>query len=392
MWRVRFSLWRGIRLLTLIGVGLGLVGTSVHSVYGQTAPTRTPKICHLCDEELPATTPSPASTSSAGHQARVRLVMFWMDGCPHCHEVLEHVLPPLQRQFGEALEIRLIEIATVEDVNYFYQVAEFYGIPREQAGVPFLILENHVLKGSSMIASNLPSLIEQTLAQGGCDWPVLPELPSQKVTQQATPSQVPRRDVESTLPTAEGFGLLYGVMVFNGMSLIYAMVRGVGAWVSKLRGSASSRSSGGQAYAVLLLALIGLIIALYLSVIEVSGREAWCGPVGNCNAVQTSAYARLWGVLPIAVLGVLGYAVLIGLWIWGHYGRGRFVHLAPVGIWGVALFGASFSLYLSYLEAVVIRAVCGWCLASAAVMSLILLLSVRGACQVFEAGATPNLS
>lgn len=317
--------------------------------------------------------------------------MFWMNGYPHCHEVLEHVFPPLQQQYGEALEIRLVEIATAEDVNYFYQVAEFYGIPREQAGVPFLILEDHVLKGSSMIASNLPSLIEQTLAQGGCDWPALPEWLSQKVTQQATPSQVSRRDVESTLPSAEGFGLLYGVMAFNGASLIYAVVRVMGAWISRSPVSSSPRSQKGQAYAILILALIGLIIALYLSVIEVSGREAWCGPVGDCNAVQTSAYARLWGVLPVSVLGVLGYAILIGLWMWNHYDRGRFVHLALLGIWGVALLGASFSLYLSYLEAVVIRSVCGWCMASAVVMSLILLLSVQGARQALKLGAGLNL-
>ena len=30
----------------------------------------------------------------------VRIVMFWADGCPHCHAVLDQVLPPLQAQYG----------------------------------------------------------------------------------------------------------------------------------------------------------------------------------------------------------------------------------------------------------------------------------------------------
>lgn len=389
-----FLRWGSV-VLALIGmwVGMWLMSGPPRLAYGQVAATRTPKVCHFCESEPSVTPLSSTSTPSAGHTMRVRLVMFWMNGCPHCHEVLEHVFPPLQRQYGEALEIRLIEIATAEDVDYFYQVIEFYGIPREQAGVPFLILGDHVLKGSTLIASNLPALIEQTLAQGGCDWPALPGPLPQQITTESTPITVPLHNGESPLIYSDsGFNLLYAVMGLNAASILYALVSVIQARISRMQVSSSSRSNKGRMQAILVLALIGLGIALYLSVIEISGREAWCGPVGNCNAVQTSAYARLWGVLPVALLGVMGYTTLIGLWVWAHYEQGRWGRMVPVGIWGVALFGASFSLYLSFLEAVVIRAVCGWCMASAVIMSLILLLSVQGARQALRLGAGLNLS
>jgi uncharacterized membrane protein len=53
---------------------------------------------------------------------------------------------------------------------------------------------------------------------------------------------------------------------------------------------------------------------------------------------------------------------------------GRTAHLL---LWGLALVGAAFSFYLTFLEPFVIGAVCAWCLALAACMALILLLASR---------------
>ena len=51
---------------------------------------------------------------------------------------------------------------------------------------------------------------------------------------------------------------------------------------------------------ILILLLLGIGIASYLSFVETSGTEAVCGPVGDCNTVQASDYARLFGILPVA--------------------------------------------------------------------------------------------
>ena len=53
-----------------------------------------------------------------------------------------------------------------------------------------------------------------------------------------------------------------------------------------------------------LLCLVGMGVAGYLSYVETTQVEAVCGPVGDCNTVQQSEYARLFGILPIGILGI----------------------------------------------------------------------------------------
>jgi uncharacterized membrane protein len=47
----------------------------------------------------------------------------------------------------------------------------------------------------------------------------------------------------------------------------------------------------------------------------------------------------------------------------------------------MALFGTVFSIYLTYLELFVIKAVCIWCLSSAVIMALLMLLTLPAATQ-----------
>jgi uncharacterized membrane protein len=104
--------------------------------------------------------------------------------------------------------------------------------------------------------------------------------------------------------------------------------------------------------------------------------SAVCGPVGDCNTVQQSAYARLFGVLPIGVLGLLGYIVILAAWFVRHFGRGWLVDLAALVLLGMTTFGTLFSIYLTFLEPFVIGATCAWCLSSAIAMTLLFWLAL----------------
>jgi uncharacterized membrane protein len=109
--------------------------------------------------------------------------------------------------------------------------------------------------------------------------------------------------------------------------------------------------------------------------VETRAVAAVCGPIGDCNAVQTSEYAYLFGI-PIGVLGVVGYVAILATWAWGAWRADNRVTLAlPL----MTAFGVLFSIYLTYLEPFVIGSVCVWCLTSAVVMTLLLLLSVETA-------------
>jgi uncharacterized membrane protein len=101
--------------------------------------------------------------------------------------------------------------------------------------------------------------------------------------------------------------------------------------------------------------------------------------------VQTSSYAKLFGVLPVGVLGLIGYVAILAAWLWGRFRSDRLADYAPLGVLGMTAFGVLFSVYLTYLELFVIYAVCMWCLASAVIMTLLMLLATPEAIASFAA-------
>lgn len=103
----------------------------------------------------------------------VRVVLYWAEGCGHCHEVLDSILPPMQEKYGPQLETRLVEVVSMEDIASFFDVAEGYGFARGRAAVPFLLIGDRALMGVEQIERDLPGLIETHLSAGGADWPDL---------------------------------------------------------------------------------------------------------------------------------------------------------------------------------------------------------------------------
>lgn len=120
------------------------------------------------------------------------------------------------------------------------------------------------------------------------------------------------------------------------------------------------------------LVAVGVGVASYLSFVEVTQVEAVCGPVGDCNTVNQSEYATLFGILPVGVLGLMGYGLILILWGLGLWGPDFLREPAKLGLWAAALFGVAFSIYLTFLEPFVIGATCAWCLSSAVIMTLLL--------------------
>ena len=104
--------------------------------------------------------------------------------------------------------------------------------------------------------------------------------------------------------------------------------------------------------------------------------SAVCGPVGDCNTVQQSEYARLFGILPIGLLGMAGYLAIGTAWLVNRLAEGRLANLATISIWVLSALGTLFSIYLTFLEPFVIGATCAWCLTSAVLMTTLMLISV----------------
>jgi uncharacterized membrane protein len=141
-----------------------------------------------------------------------------------------------------------------------------------------------------------------------------------------------------------------------------------------------------------ILALAGLAVAAYLSNVEVRHVEAVCGPVGDCNSVNQSQYARLFGVLPIGILGFSGFLAILAAWTMRRWGSGKIALLGAAGILGMTAFGTLFSVYLTFLEPFVIGATCLWCLSSATIMTTLFILALKPGRQAFRAFRSTHTS
>ena len=183
--------------------------------------------------------------------------------------------------------------------------------------------------------------------------------------------------------TAQSSGLELAAVVMVGMlaALVYTVVVFARAW----RGHGGQSSSPPAWMDALIpgLVIVGLGVAGYLAYVETQAVPAVCGPVGDCNAVQSSSYSKLFGVLPVGVVGLIGYALILVAWLWGHFRSDRLADYAPLAVLALAVFGVLVSIRLTYLELFVIRAVCIWCLTSAVIMTLLMLLALPPALATF---------
>ena len=124
-----------------------------------------------------------------------------------------------------------------------------------------------------------------------------------------------------------------------------------------------------------LLAVVGICIALYLTLYKIGVIGILSCSVGSCETVNSSRWSMLLG-LPIAAWGLGAYVALLLLAMIGSgEERESSVPIARM-IVALATWSVLFSAWLTYLELFVIHAICIWCLSSAALWVLIFVLSV----------------
>jgi uncharacterized membrane protein len=115
---------------------------------------------------------------------------------------------------------------------------------------------------------------------------------------------------------------------------------------------------------IVLLALAGLSAASYVFVTHSLGYELFCPFATGCDAVQNSPYAILFGI-PVSLLGMVGFTAYIALALIGlRSGAAARGYLHALLVLSVVEVG--FTSYMAYLQVAVIRAICSWCMLSAA--------------------------
>lgn len=127
--------------------------------------------------------------------------------------------------------------------------------------------------------------------------------------------------------------------------------------------------------AVALLALVGVLIATYMSAYKFGLLGSIMCGTGGCETVQNSPWSVFMGI-PVPVIGLAGYGLLLLTSILGLQPRFENDRRVPIVLIGGATIGLAFSIYLSWLEAAVIHAWCRWCIVSAVLATLIFIFTL----------------
>jgi len=123
---------------------------------------------------------------------------------------------------------------------------------------------------------------------------------------------------------------------------------------------------------VAILAVCGIVVSsVSLQHHYATSKTAYCdiGETFNCDIVNRSEYSLVFGI-PVALIGMLGYAALAGL---ATVYRER--HETPTVLFGAAAAGLAFALYLTYIEARVLGVWCILCLSSLALITTTTILA-----------------
>jgi uncharacterized membrane protein len=130
--------------------------------------------------------------------------------------------------------------------------------------------------------------------------------------------------------------------------------------------SASARDWRFFDLVAILLGVLATGIAGYLTITHYEEGLLVCSVVNGCETVQSSEYAMV-GPVPVALLGLIASVAMLGIAI-ARRVRPEWSETATMALFGLALAGVIFLLYLTYLEIWVIEAICQWCVSFLVVM------------------------
>ncbi|MBE0681048.1 MAG: vitamin K epoxide reductase family protein [Anaerolineales bacterium] len=122
------------------------------------------------------------------------------------------------------------------------------------------------------------------------------------------------------------------------------------------------------------LGIVGLLVSIYMTIYKVTSNDGMCLGSGDCSTVNASRYSEVNGI-PVAAVGVIGYLAILAV----HYFEDRssfFKKNGTLMVFGMALTGFLFTVWLIYVELVLLKAICPFCVASQVVMTLIFILAI----------------
>jgi uncharacterized membrane protein len=120
---------------------------------------------------------------------------------------------------------------------------------------------------------------------------------------------------------------------------------------------------------------LGLLVSIYMTIYKFTENNSMCLGSGDCSTVNSSRYSEVNGI-PVAAVGVMGYTAILVVHFLERRNRGYFSQNGTLLIFGMALTGFLFTVWLIYVEIALLKALCPFCVTSQISMTLIFLIAI----------------
>lgn len=130
-------------------------------------------------------------------------------------------------------------------------------------------------------------------------------------------------------------------------------------------------------FLIILLGLCGALLCIHIYQKKREPKPLVCPLGADCNTVLKSDFSTFYGI-GLEFFGMLYYAFIAGSYALTLVVPDLQNPLTYFILFGMSLSAFLFSIYLIFIQAVVIKSWCSWCLTSAGITTLILIFSITG--------------
>lgn len=152
-----------------------------------------------------------AARSASAQKPVVHMLLFHSPTCPHCKEVIEEILPPIQEKYKDAIEIRMLDVSDPANRWLQLELEKQIGVPENVCGaVPTILIgpsldgsvKGSLLIGSKDISQELEPLIQKYLDAGGAPLPIPLDDILEKLHRSLTTTPTPAQKATPPEPSA----------------------------------------------------------------------------------------------------------------------------------------------------------------------------------------------
>ena len=128
---------------------------------------------------------------------------------------------------------------------------------------------------------------------------------------------------------------------------------------------------------VTIAAILGFLLSLYIRHKKSTKKVLVCPLKASCDDVIHSEYSKFFGI-PVELLGIGYYALVVLVYASLQFQPGLMPAQVTLWILGLTVTALLFSLYLTVIQALILKQWCSWCLMSAGICAAIFYGVVAG--------------